>query len=246
MQSIHIIFSLLFQAGQNIFLYVTVTDGKLTAKNEVWVNVVNETGLYYPGGGIASGQPKVSPPFLRFPGYNSRPPPPPNVNLYNQPTIGNYRPDEQTSQSNNKNRKVQTKTYLEPDVDVSNETETNTQTKSTQLQPTNPLVPKFEYPPGTRPDLKKNSAEKDIHLLTNEIDTDGNIANATEGGAVKSVPDLTATIVPVASVCAIFLIVGAIALLFRKKICPSRSTAKKAKMVSFPSYYKHANHFYTY
>lgn len=211
------------------------------------MNVVNATGRdgsglnYYPGGGIANGQPRVRPPFLNIPGFNSRPPqlppPPPNLNLYNQPTVGNYRPDEQTSQSNNKNRRVQTKTYLEPDIDVSNETETNSQTKTTQLQPTNPLVPKFEYPPGTRPDLKKNNADKDIHLLTNEIDIDGSIANATEG-AVKSVPDLTTTIVPVASVCAIFLIVGAIALLFRKKICPSRSTAKKAKMVSFISHLK--------
>lgn len=30
-----------FQGGQNLFLYVTVSDGQLTAKTEVYVNIKN-------------------------------------------------------------------------------------------------------------------------------------------------------------------------------------------------------------
>lgn len=50
---------------------------------------------------------------------------------------------------------------------------------------------------------------------------------------VKSVPDLAVTLVPVISVCVIFLIVGGIALIFRKKICLGRTKSTKDDMVSF-------------
>lgn len=49
---------------------------------------------------------------------------------------------------------------------------------------------------------------------------------------VKSEPDLMVTLVPVISVCAIFLTVGIIAMLFRKKICLGRVKESKEDMVS--------------
>lgn len=50
--------------------------------------------------------------------------------------------------------------------------------------------------------------------------------------AVKSVPDLTVTLVPIITVCAIFLAVGTIALVLRKKICFGQTKALKEDMVS--------------
>lgn len=35
-----------FQAGQNLLLYVTVSDGQLTAKTEVYVNIENASGSH--------------------------------------------------------------------------------------------------------------------------------------------------------------------------------------------------------
>lgn len=54
---------------------------------------------------------------------------------------------------------------------------------------------------------------------------------------VKSVSDLTITLAPVVSVCAIFLVVGIIALVFRKKICLGRTKSNKDEMVSYFTLY---------
>lgn len=35
-----------FQGGQNLFLYVTVSDGQLTTKTEVYVTIKNTSGPY--------------------------------------------------------------------------------------------------------------------------------------------------------------------------------------------------------
>ena len=58
---------------------------------------------------------------------------------------------------------------------------------------------------------------------------DGIVTNATDS-TVKQ--DLTITIVPVIAVCIVFVVVGVVAIVFRKKICPSRIKSKKANMVS--------------
>ncbi|KAJ9581668.1 hypothetical protein L9F63_023155, partial [Diploptera punctata] len=74
--------------GEQFFLYVTVSDGKLTSKNEVWVQIVNSSAdlnsggvplrvhgfpPQYPGG----GNPVLFPPPSLSENRKPRPPPPP-------------------------------------------------------------------------------------------------------------------------------------------------------------------------
>ncbi|XP_017781118.1 PREDICTED: tyrosine kinase receptor Cad96Ca [Nicrophorus vespilloides] len=59
----------------------------------------------------------------------------------------------------------------------------------------------------------------------NETDSDNELIPVDR--PLKSVPDLAVTLVPVVSVCIIFVIVGSVALVFRKKLCAAR--AKKCK-----------------
>lgn len=80
-----------------MFLYVTVSDGKLTAKTEVWVNIVNGSNpVAYSAGANTPG--RLRPPFLQLPNFGGRqppprlPPPPPMISqqsvspIFNQPT----------------------------------------------------------------------------------------------------------------------------------------------------------------
>lgn len=57
-----------FQGGQNIHLYVTVSDGEFKAKTEVNVNVLNGTKRY-------QGNVPHPPGIFNFPSYNKMPPP---------------------------------------------------------------------------------------------------------------------------------------------------------------------------
>lgn len=229
----------MFQAGKNIFLYVTVSDGKLTAKNEIWVNVVNSTGRdggpqggYFPNAANTRGSStRNRPPFLPLPGFDSRPRPPPLPPNFGQfPSIGANQPPlgvGESIQNANKNKRNQTKTYIEDDASISNVT--RQESKTTLLLPLNPLVPNFQYPPGTRPNLTSNRIN-DTPVVNNEIS-----GNVTESAA-EPVSGLTITIIPVTSIFAIFIIIGVMAVIFRKKICPTRISSKKSDMVSYILY----------
>uniref|UniRef100_A0A182FUR2 Uncharacterized protein n=1 Tax=Anopheles albimanus TaxID=7167 RepID=A0A182FUR2_ANOAL len=67
------------RAGQNFFVYVTVTDGSVTSKNEVYVNILarNATGLYKSR--VPQFTPSIDnirqilPPGFNLPGMSSRP-----------------------------------------------------------------------------------------------------------------------------------------------------------------------------
>ncbi|XP_077287392.1 tyrosine kinase receptor Cad96Ca isoform X2 [Arctopsyche grandis] len=207
--------SLKDKAGKNIFLYVTVSDGKLTAKNEIWVNVVNSTGRdggpqggYFPSTANTRGSStRNRPPFLPLPGFDSRPrapPLPPNFGQF--PSIG-------TNQ---------------PSLGIGNPIQNGQESKTTLLLPLNPLVPKFQYPPGTRHNFTSNRID-DIPVVNNEISR-----NVTESAA-EPVSGLTITIIPVTSIFAIFIIIGVMAVIFRRKICPTRISSKKADMSKDPS-----------
>lgn len=157
-------------------LYVTVSDGKLTAKSEVIVNIVNGTTP-------RAGSSAIGPTFLQIPSIGHRTPAfPPNF------------PHVPPS--------TQHKTYLQPVV----------------------LSPVTNRSPDDR---RTTAAPK----------KDGTDTNSVEDGStelpVKSPPELSASIVPVISVCAIFLAVAVIALLFKNKIYFNRNKNTKDEMVCY-------------
>lgn len=77
-----------FQAGENLLVYVTVSDGDLTAKNEVFVNIIsaNSTSPYRSRPNYSPNTEHIRKIFQGIPGINNnraifpqnnRPPPPP-------------------------------------------------------------------------------------------------------------------------------------------------------------------------
>lgn len=181
-----------------MFLYVTVSDGTLLAKNEVWVNIINGSSP------SSSKQNRVRPPFLQLPsnlpGY--RPPPSlPSNNLQERPPIehplGTSTPHITATSS-------PTKLHLQPVMNT-----TSPVTLSTQIIP----------------DITIASTTTIRNILST------NMSMYPADMPVKSPPDLTMTLVPVFSVCAIFLTVGILAVIFRKRIYIGRVKNSKEEMV---------------
>lgn len=200
-----------FQAGENIYLYVTVYDGDLMAKTEVWVNILNSTAS------TLSSYNGKRPPFL--PAFNPRPPPsisnnPPPIPPGQQPYF-HPKPylDLTTRKPIISTTKKPNTTHLLPVTfnDVNNDIDNYSLTTRATTITTSTTTAKRNY-------------------FTNEIDAPNETFAVDQ--PVKSVPDLTVTLVPVISVCVIFLIVGGIALIFRKKICLGRTKSAKDDMVS--------------
>ncbi|XP_040167727.1 tyrosine kinase receptor Cad96Ca-like [Anopheles arabiensis] len=85
------------RAGQNFFVYVTVSDGSVTSKNEVYVNILskNATGLYKSRGSQFTPSidniRQILPPGINLPGISSRPqiplPPLPSQFTRKPPTV---------------------------------------------------------------------------------------------------------------------------------------------------------------
>lgn len=190
--------------------YVTISDGELTAKSEIFVNVINSSNTYTPT--------RNGPPFLSQPSFDTRPRPliPPGLDIFNRPV----------ENPANINKRVQTKTYPTDDTNSSSVDRQNSMT--TVLFPKNPEIPQFEYPSPNKPDLKTNRIDGALQSTNENLKHRTNLTDNT----VKPVSDLATTIIPVTSIFAIFIIVGIMAVIFRKKICPSRSNSKKANMVS--------------
>lgn len=209
----HIILkSILFlQAGEDLLLYVTASkNGGIKAMTEVYVNIINSTASKTNPSSVNSKRPF---PFLTF---NSGQPP---ASIANNPPpypgTHRYRPNKQdtsigiTNLSHNSS-KSQHSVHLLPvkdDEEVDNyinENDQNREVKST------------------------TEGERSLQTHANE----NNVLQPLDQ-AVRSVPDLTVTLVPIVSVCAIFLAVGIIALVFRKKICLGRTKDSKEDMVSW-------------
>jgi hypothetical protein len=54
----------------------------------------------------------------------------------------------------------------------------------------------------------------------------------TAEGTVTSIPDLTATVIPIAAVCGMFVLGGGVAWFFRHKFCRYRNKGNKDDMAS--------------
>lgn len=209
-----------FQAGQNFFVYVTVTDGLVTSKNEVYVNILsqNATGLYKTRGpqftpNINSIRKILPPGFNLPPGFSSipqaPPPPPPIPPRPTQPLVINQPPvDDPTSTTK------QTKTY--PDRPGSS-TETpvvattnSTITKLTPLSTTSSAIPETTTVPTS------------VHTTPVR----------TKPGAAGEPHPLASFVPIIVSVAAIFLTAGLIAVcVFRKYLCAISKTLKKKKKI---------------
>ncbi|KAF5299462.1 hypothetical protein FQR65_LT01042 [Abscondita terminalis] len=193
--------SLKGRAGDNILFYITATDGDLTAKTEVWVNIVGSSNTRSKSS-LSTNNPysnkhqdnRLRPPtVLSFTNFNSGQPPPAIAN--------NPRP-------------YPVQKPLHP----------------INLNKTNLIPVKDEI--DNAPNKFNNTTEPELSSTeaTTKIIEERNEVHLPVDQPVKSIPDLTITIVPVVSVIAIFLGVGVIALLFRKKICLGRTKESKEDM----------------
>lgn len=95
----------------------------------------------------------------------------------------------------------------------------NKENITTYLTPVPPYEKRYNYTP--QPQVAKTAEV--VTAVSSETPTDQRL---------KAAPDLTTTLVPVLSVLAIFLVVGFIAVMFRKKIYLGRSKDVKEDMVS--------------
>ncbi|ERL85918.1 hypothetical protein D910_03333 [Dendroctonus ponderosae] len=206
--------SLKGKGGTDLHLYVTLSDGQLEAKTEVYVNILNSSAPYksplntppFPGGG-----------FNPFAGFNPRPPntpPKPSSNLPNNlasvynppPNIANNPPPRPHYQFIPKKPR-----------------------NNTDVTPLRPVNPPYMEPPKNNLDESEESNELDnktkpikasVQYWKSEV-VDSEPANENELTPVDyrvKGPEIGNTIVSVASVCAVFLIVGIVAVVFRKKI----------------------------
>jgi serine/threonine protein kinase len=203
--------SLINRGGENLFLYVTVYDGKVTSKTEVWARILNSSAATnstaltherpqpgataflpnfrpsFPNGG-SSGGGNIPPSFIQPPSplpeisRKPRPPPPP--------------PPPPLSLEQTTLRIPYTSTTQKPTR--------ATTTTETVVTP----------PPGSG-------------------STHHNVSAAE--GTVTSVPDLKATLIPISAVCGMFILGGAVAWFFRRKFCSYRNKGNKDDMHKDPS-----------
>lgn len=193
--------SLAGKGGQNLRLYVTVFDGELEAKTEVYVNILNAnkkptTSSKFPGQGL------IRPPsFPNFPNFNTRVPQPPAIpdnppiSIINNPSMIPKQPHfQEKTYPVRKRNSTQVTTVLRPVTveDVDNELKTDEKQTTTVASTT-----------------VKDKEELNDLVNRNLLPVDQ---------AVKSQPEIATTVVPIVSVCAVFLTVGIIAFVFRKKI----------------------------
>lgn len=204
--------SLKGKGGQDLHLYVTVSDGQFQAKTEVYVNILNSSNPQAQRKGLINPhQPHFAftphfppaPPFGNIPLYNTNP------SKINPAIFNNPRPMPRPVQTSTKspfNRSNNQKIHLNP------------------VLPAEPKVPPHvPRPPPTPRFQEKKKVELDGVELTNDV------ANQKpKEQAIKQAPNVNA--IPILSVCAVFFIVGAIAVAFRKKIYLKKKSSSKDNM----------------
>lgn len=204
--------SLKDRAGQNMFLYVTATDGKLTAKSEVWVNIMNGSSSSY----TPSSPNRMRPPFLSLPpGFSNRPPPQPPPSM---PPLRDERPPPEHPLGTPAPRPVN-KTLLQPVI-----TNNDYPTSSKELSTPKVIV------------TTSSTTISDAEVEIDPNSTNANITGVfTNDLPVESPPELSITLIFVLGICAVFLTVGLLAVVFRKKIYFGRTKNSKEDMAKEPN-----------
>ncbi|XP_058466436.1 tyrosine kinase receptor Cad96Ca [Malaya genurostris] len=212
------------KAGQNFFVYVTVTDGLVTSKNEVYVNILskNATDVYNFRGpqftpDINSIR-RILPPGIHLPGISSipqaPPPPPPFPPRPTVPLDNNHHSVSSTTK--------QTKTY--PDRSLEFSTEASQPTNNGTITKLSP-VSKNEATASASP------APSVPHPTSPRSSGSSISPNRTKPGTDES-HQLTSVLPVIISVVAIFLIAGLVAVcMFRKYLCDISKTLKKKNKI---------------
>ncbi|XP_049289889.1 tyrosine kinase receptor Cad96Ca [Anopheles funestus] len=223
------------RAGQNFFVYVTVSDGSVTSKNEIYVNILskNATGVYKSRGSQFTPSidniRQILPPGINLPGISSRPqiplPPMPPQFTRKPPTVSE---DASGAVTPSLIPTKQTKTYPDRPIAVGNGTTAsgaNSASSGTVLSPI--------------PRTNTTAAHPTISVSTE-----------TSSTTSKPSPTVTAPTVPVhahpheetntvkillpviISVAIIFVTAGLIAIcFFRKYLCALSKTLKKKNKI---------------
>lgn len=212
-------------------MYVIGSDGHIPSKIEVYAKIGKSSSSFSNGNVPAFHPPNpftFSRPDLSF--ANN---PPPNIAnnppgaIFNKSPI-NYFP---LTNTNSNRPRFQQKTYPEPPPPpprVPDKAEKPIQDKTTHLTRLKPVE--------SKPTDEQNKTE--ITTINPGNKTQIPIEDERKNEIlpfdqpVTSPPELTATLVPIVSVCAVFLTVGIFAIVFRKKICLLKSDDSKDDMVN--------------
>lgn len=200
--------SLLGRAGENLHLYVLVNDGKLEAKTEVNVNILAANSRFNPSRPLrppSSGiinypgllpRPGQHPPILNYPDGNHQP-------VINYPPFIPKPPyfTDISNPSTNDMRSTNKNTILKPVTVKHDEIDNSISEKPKETTTTTEKI--------TTKKVIQNDIESTNDLFTSDL-------------PIKSTETLSGTIIPIAAVIGVFLTVGGIAFVFRKKIYSSK------------------------
>lgn len=203
--------SLINRGGEQLFLYVTVFDGQVMSKTEVWARIRNSSA--------APNSTELN---------NERPPPGATVFL---PNFRSQFPGAGSSGGGN----------IPPGFVQSSPSlpEISRKPRPPPPPPPPPLsqeqtTMRAASPPEEREPTRE--AETTEAVLTPPLGG-GSVQHnmSSVEGTVTSVPDITATVIPISVVCGLFVLGGAIAWLFRRKLCRHRNKSNKDYMHKEPS-----------
>lgn len=213
-----------FQAGKNLHFYVTVTDGEHTGKSEVNVNIqdprrpINPSKPITPpyGFGETPGRINLANFFPRIPANSAKIPNyqvlPPN----DSPMTKNVYPPVYQGTTKNNFPRVR-----------------NNQTTSLKLVPI-PVIPEVkndvsEEKPSETPTPKTAKTTSKPVKVEEEEDNENKLLSLER--PLKNHSVFANTVIPILSIIVVFCTVGAVAVLFRKKIYLAKSKDPKGDMV---------------
>ncbi|KAM7362870.1 tyrosine kinase receptor Cad96Ca isoform 1-T2 [Cochliomyia hominivorax] len=235
--------SLVGRGGENFFLYITVTDGQLTAKNEVYVNILSSKDIGNRGSrpppSISNAVNNIShflPSFDRLPGVqsirnqqpNRRPSnflPPGFNNIYPSPIL-NYSPNQQLPlwPINNFDE-----TNDDQDNDYSVEMTTvtmSTTTSRTKLTPINHHGVTLPAPKNST-EITISSSINGNNGVKNENENEESVLHATNNTTIFY--GFRSQMIPlILTACGLFVAAAVIiGFLYRKRLCAFGKTLKK-------------------
>lgn len=219
--------SLLGRGGENFFLYVTVSDGTLTAKNEVYVNIkhknlTNYSDVYNPHPPTftphANNISSLLPPFHLLPGVlgvQRQPPkqPVPNSNVYIPYQTNTYVQHNNNNNNNNMDTSSSSETEMSGNInhgtDEANEKRIDKTSTTTVLE-------------AVKSNNNNNNHQEQMNYNNNSIRPS---VNLKEENSIKAILPIIFTI------CGIFVVAGIVAMfIFRKHLCAfGKSLKKKSK-----------------
>ncbi|ALC46841.1 Cad96Ca, partial [Drosophila busckii] len=229
--------SLAGRAGENFLIYITVSDGRYTAKNEVFINILGRRESNGFNGFGSRSPPSISnvvqnisqflPAFDQLPGVQSirnglphrrpsisLPPgfPANNVGSYGLPAYANYYPTLPTSAAGEAG-------LIDKTVTDANEAQATNQATSASQETISSTTPR--------------SRTKLTPISNSSSSTNSNAAEVPDGGKLNTITlfSFKASAMPIViGVCCMFAVVAAVlGYLCRRRLCAISKTLKKSK-----------------